>query len=891
MFHKIYRACIAASEGDPDGENPGRARCRRLMQRFLNALLWRYTPFLKRIYHSRWGRALWKPRGLAAPVVERVKKKAVKSNRALRLPALLKLGFTEKALDELEQMAAGSESMAGRLAAAWELAVWYSNNPGRKGAEKALPHLDFLLAGERSGGRLQRAAVLRSECLGRLGRNGEAVSFAATCLERYGTGNELALTLSNLYAAEDTEPGGKHVSDRKRLALINGVLAGHGLEKISLENPDRLLDINNIYCPDCRAGMVSDGPLATVLVPAFNAEACMSTALKSLLSQTWRNLEIIVVDDAGTDGTSEVVRSFSEKDGRVRYLRNQENRGPYVARNLGLTEARGEFVTCHDTDDWSHPRKIEIQLRRLLENADAIGNLSMCVRVQPNMIFHRRGNAGFYASKNMSSLMFRRDPVLRDAGFWDSVRFAGDSEYIRRLKRIYGDDAVAVINALPLSFVAQGASSLTGSGSFGYNGILMGARAAYKASYTIWHQRSGPHRMEFPARERPFPVPAPMEPFRRAQNRTPRHLDVVIATDFRLTGGTISSTIEEIKAQRAMGLRTGLFPLSRFDLNPAREWNEKILQQVDGDRVHLLVYGEEVSCDLLMVRHPPVLQEYQDYLPKIQAENILVIVNQSPFRDVEDPTSRIYDLNPCSRNLVRCFGRPGTWLPIGPAVRNALLQEPDVSHVIDLGDEDWVNIIDVEEWRVPGKKGTEKRPVIGRHSRDQYVKWPSSAEELLAVYPADDGFGVKVLGGADAACKILGKIPENWTVYPFDAMSPVAFLSEIDVYVFFTRSGCVEAFGRSPLEAMAAGVPVVLPLSFRPLFKEAALYAEPFEVRSTVMQLYTDRESYRRQAEIGQRFVRRHFGFDEHRRRLARYVKNPCLEDASSEGDGAVERF
>jgi glycosyltransferase involved in cell wall biosynthesis len=846
--------------------SPKKGTLSKLTRDSLHAVLLRYGDLLRKFLHSGPGQVLFHPSGPLAPLVARVRGRFAAQDKVLRLPALLKLGFSERAVSEMEKVAAESPSAVERLGVCWELAVHFMNRAGTEKLGEASAYLDFVLGREKSKARLERAEVLKSECLDRLGRREEAIRFTRAALKRRKS-EDLALALSNLYAGDGPDSTGE------RLALINQVMARHGLEEITLLDPDAPLELKNICSRRREAGIGPGDPLVSVIMPAYNAEEVLSTALGSLLAQSWRNLEIIVVDDASTDGTADVARRFSRKDERVRLITCTENRGPYVARNLGLREAGGEFVTCHDTDDWSHPAKIELQARHLMENPGLAANVSQLARVLPGMVFHRRGNPGFYVAKNMSSLMFRRRQVIERAGWWDGVRFAGDSEFLARLRRVFGDRAVADLSTGPVAFAGQEDASLTGDRRFGYYGFFMGARSAYRELHKRWHEKSGAPYMDFPLESRPFPAPYPMSS-PAGKRGLPRTMDVVIATEIRLTGGTIASTIEEIKAQQAAGLTTGLMPLSRFDLHPDRPWNPKILDLVDNRSVHLLVYGERVRCRLLVIRHPPVLQHHQDYLPEIEAENIVVVANQAPFRDYQDPASRLYDLASCSNNLRRYFGCTGTWHPIGPAVRQALLKElSGEEKIIALSDADWTNIIEVES--PPAKKnrpGNNPRPVIGRHSRDQYVKWPSDREELLAAYPADDAFEVKILGGAAAAQGVVGRIPDNWTVYPFDALSPREFLAQIDVFVYFTHPGWVEAFGRTPLEAMAAGVPVILPEVFKPLFREAAVYAAPFEVRSIVMRLCRDVDFYDRQVGIALDYVRKHFSHQAHLKRLDKYL-------------------
>src|SRR5690606_4987476 len=113
-------------------------------------------------------------------------------------------------------------------------------------------------------------------------------------------------------------------------------------------------------------------------------------------------------------------------------------------------------------------------------------------------------------------------------------------------------------------------------------------------------------------------------------------------SDFRMPGGTSMSNLEEIKAQRRMGLRTGLVQMSRYDVNPDRDLNPGIQAMIDGHDVDMVVYGESAKCDLMILRLPWVLEEVQAYVPRVVAREIAVIVNQPPKRDYGDGSPYIF---------------------------------------------------------------------------------------------------------------------------------------------------------------------------------------------------------------------------------------------------------
>jgi len=104
-------------------------------------------------------------------------------------------------------------------------------------------------------------------------------------------------------------------------------------------------------------------PLVSVVLPTFNRASTLVPAVRSVLSQTFRDLEIVIVDDGSEDDTAEVVRRL--EDPRIRYLAHGNNRGASAARNSGIARCRGSFVAFQDSDDEWLPDKLESQLARL----------------------------------------------------------------------------------------------------------------------------------------------------------------------------------------------------------------------------------------------------------------------------------------------------------------------------------------------------------------------------------------------------------------------------------------------------------------------------------------------------------------------------------------------
>lgn len=117
---------------------------------------------------------------------------------------------------------------------------------------------------------------------------------------------------------------------------------------------------------------VSWNPLVSVIVPVYNGAEFVGAALESALRQTYRNIEIIVVDDGSSDGTLAILETFSRTDSRVKVV-TQANGGVARARNQAIREAAGEFIAPLDADDLWEPTKIERQVLRMLEAGEKTG--------------------------------------------------------------------------------------------------------------------------------------------------------------------------------------------------------------------------------------------------------------------------------------------------------------------------------------------------------------------------------------------------------------------------------------------------------------------------------------------------------------------------------------
>ena len=132
----------------------------------------------------------------------------------------------------------------------------------------------------------------------------------------------------------------------------------------------------------------------TVIVPVYNVENYLNKCLDSLINQTYKNLEIIVINDGSTDNSGKICQEYAQKDNRIIYF-EKENGGQSEARNMGLDRMTGSYVTFVDSDDWVEPDYVEVLYNKLIEyQADiAVGNYYSYNEQEGIFYFHIFGSS------------------------------------------------------------------------------------------------------------------------------------------------------------------------------------------------------------------------------------------------------------------------------------------------------------------------------------------------------------------------------------------------------------------------------------------------------------------------------------------------------------------
>lgn len=108
--------------------------------------------------------------------------------------------------------------------------------------------------------------------------------------------------------------------------------------------------------------------LVSVIMPVYNGAPYIKMAIKSIINQTYRNIELMLIDDCGTDSSKEIIEKYAKEDERIRIFNNPQNMGIAYSRNVGLDNARGKYIAIMDDDDYVFEYRLEKQVRFLEEN-------------------------------------------------------------------------------------------------------------------------------------------------------------------------------------------------------------------------------------------------------------------------------------------------------------------------------------------------------------------------------------------------------------------------------------------------------------------------------------------------------------------------------------------
>lgn len=575
---------------------------------------------------------------------------------------LTTLGFCEAPLADLADMARTVRDRHARTAACLELAKWHIRLPGERAAALAFDWVREGQANARSGPHRQHLLALEMLCMAALAQGAQAQGLVDKARRARFRLPDHDLAAANL--APDLQT---------RLARINLALDHFRIPSLILRDLPGLAPYDRLACAAPQPPH-QGGPKVSVILAAYEADTMLRTALRSLREQTWQNLEILIVDDASPSArTARIAQEFCDLDPRFRFLRMETNSGAYSARNRALDAATGDLVTLHDADDWSHPRKIETQVAYLQTHARVLGCTSEQARATNELDFQRWSGEGRCIANNVSSFMFRREPMRAMFGYWDTVRVSADNELIRRMRAKFGTGVVEFVRTGPLSFQRDVPSTVTANPVLGINGFRYGARQEYLEAQSLAHRDLSALRYDGRPEARPFPAPGLMLADRARVAATENRFDAIFVTDFRARGQATADALADIDLCLARGLRVAVFSMYRYLGSAAHlhrlEMDTRLRRALWDRQVRILCYGELVQAGLLVVHGPDCCLHPQRYVPGVSAARV-ALVTADPA-----PASAACEV------LATTFGTAPTLYARDAATLRALADAPAMAHV------------------------------------------------------------------------------------------------------------------------------------------------------------------------------------------------------------------
>lgn len=529
-------------------------------------------------------------------------------------------GHSQPALIELEKIYSNSSLNSNlRFIAAWQSARWYFFVEDFK---KVFDMAEIIFSFGESHIDQKLTNLVCSFFYIAQKNNTKARKFLKKTLIEDPDDNNILLALGNTLE-----------TDASRLIHINQMYQKNNLAPLKLKDNNKPLTLDNITAT---AAEINSPSKVSVIIPVFNAADKLGIAIESLLAQSWKNLEIIVVDDCSTDDTYALAKQYSRKNNQVIALQHKKNSGAYVARNSGLAIATGDFITTHDGDDWSHPEKIAKQMDFLAENPDVMGVCTFWIRALNDITFTQ----SWRFSQNIihwshSSFLFRRK-VVDEIGCWDSVIVGGDTEYIWRVEANYGSHAVKYIMAsVPMAIALDDKASLTRSKSTHVKTVYYGLRHIYRSCAKHWH-RENKNLFISDTNDRPFAAPRSI----LTRNPTPVHVNNFLIADFSVSQSC------NLAAQKAMELHKlnqtlAIFhwPLFSKKYEDINNGYCDILKYCSAEPV---VYGQEVICDCLWIAGENLLDYIPEQLPQVNFKEARFFNEKIKSKELQDILERIF---------------------------------------------------------------------------------------------------------------------------------------------------------------------------------------------------------------------------------------------------------
>jgi glycosyltransferase involved in cell wall biosynthesis len=552
---------------------------------------------------------------------------------SLILERKLLFGFSDPALKELNALFKDEKnSFYERSYASWVIAQWHIAHDQWV---IALPYLVFSYTSPAKPYNSFIVATCLIEAFTQTQQPNEAQAILQKSFSDFEQHQDLYLCAGNILARTPSSS-----SVQMQLQCINKVYDKSQLSTLTSQDPSSPISLDNLISSHAQLCLEST-PKVTVIVPAFNSANYILTALRGLQKQTWKNLEVIIIDDCSGDDTVSITESFAKSDLRFKVYRQTSNQGAYAARNTALQYATGDFIINHDSDDWSHPQRIQLQVEHLLCYKNLIGVMTSWVRTEPNLYFPRWKTDTNLIHISVSTLMVRKE-VFNKLRHWDLARAGADSEFLDRLKAVWGKSCIGTLlpNA-PLVLARVLPTSLTNASSTHLRTQHGGVRKIYNELASRWRLRdmhTDPHTNSyFLTRRTKVPVS-----LRAQTSKSNKPYDFALYDDFSQAQPD-DPRLQLINEMFSRGLNVGIFHWPLYSTFTHASIASAFLDQVLDGSCDLFSPKEIITAENLLILNPAILAASPDFLPfvkfnksKIVDPHKFSLNNTHHFTDLED---------------------------------------------------------------------------------------------------------------------------------------------------------------------------------------------------------------------------------------------------------------
>ncbi|MBH3415862.1 glycosyltransferase [Pseudomonas putida] len=533
--------------------------------------------------------------------------------KALEIEKKLLYGFSDRAIIELLSIFNDHESSPyERSYASWAVARWHIANSRWK---DSVPYLEYAHASKESAYDSLIVTTCLIEAYSCIGRQNEAYQCLQSALVKFAHHPDLYLC-----AANTLRSGSIATASKSRLQVLNSIFSKQHLSKLNIIDISAPLSLDNLQSITATPKSI-DGPRVTVIVPAYNASQHIGSTLNGLINQTWSNLEIIVVDDCSSDTTCNIVQTFGHLDSRIKLYKQDCNYGAYAARNLALRYATGEYVTNHDSDDWSHPQRIQIQVQYLMQTAQ-VGVMTSWARVGDDLYFSRWRTDVNLVHVSVSTLMVKRS-VFSEIGSWDFSRVGADSEFLTRIRSVYGENSVGSIHPdAPLVLARILPASLTNNPITHLHSQYGGVRKIYRVVADRWiHRIKARNFTQHTDRvSENFKVPRAL----RHHLTKSEGYEFIFFADFSTSPQT-PKLLTLFKSLFLHGVSIGIFHWPNYVDSSSFEMDQGYIDHVLDGILSLVSPTESLVTDHLMVLTPSVLFTSPDRIPHVRFQKARIV--------------------------------------------------------------------------------------------------------------------------------------------------------------------------------------------------------------------------------------------------------------------------